>query len=136
MARYKKGYVPWNKGIKWSPKLRKIMLAGHRTKEYRQKMSLMRTGEGNPMFGIRGELSPFWKGDRVSYSGLHKWVAKEMGRPTQCSLCKRRSRHIDWANRTGLYLRETSDWFAVCRRCHRIHDRGLSYGKNSYLKKH
>lgn len=136
MARYRKGYTPWNKGIKWSPKLRKIMLKAHRTFEYRKKMSEMRTGVGNPMFGVRGEESPFWKGDGVSYSGLHKWIAKELGRPPACSRCGRKTVHIDWANKTGEYLRNISDWVAVCRKCHRIHDRNLPVGKSILRKKH
>ena len=136
MSESHKGQEAWNKGVKWSPKLRKIMLAGHRTPEYRIKMSEMRVGSKNPMYGRTQEKSPEWKGDKVSYSGLHHWVLKYKIKPKFCPRCGRTKCVIDWANVDGRYRRVLSDWFAVCRRCHREHDKNLPSGKNSYIKKH
>ncbi len=60
-----------------------------------------------------------------SYSGLHKWVYKKLGRPTTCEHCRREGLHntgIHWANRTGKYLKVTSDWVRLCASCHKKYD--------------
>lgn len=135
MTRYRKKHIPWNKGVKWSPRIRKIMLAGHRTKEYRKKMSEMRSGFKNPMYGRTQEKSPYWKGDEVSYAGLHHWVLKYKMKPDSCSNCGRSNCVIDWANRDGKYRRVLSDWIALCRKCHRKHDKNNESGKLSFIQK-
>lgn len=40
---FKHGYIPWNKGLHYKIKPHSV--------EYRQKMSRLRMGEGNPMYG-------------------------------------------------------------------------------------
>ena len=123
-----KGKPAWNKGKKMSPQQREKLLTTHRTPEYRKKMSEARMGKNNPMYGRRGEKSPFWKGESVSYAGLHKWVAKELGRPTICSSCGNKKKYIDWANKSREYKRNLNDWIALCRSCHRKYD-GFIFNK-------
>ncbi len=75
-----------------------------------------------------------WKGDDVSYNGLHRWLRKNFGHPKKCQHCgmngkynysiKGRKRwNVEWANKSGNYLREISDWLFLCRKCHIIYDK-------------
>lgn len=86
----------------------------------------------------KGKLSWQWKGDHVSYSGLHHWIKRELGKPTKCVNfnCvyprKNASRSwirvpkaFQWANVSKKYLRETSDFISLCASCHAKWDRGL-----------
>ena len=72
------------------------------------------------------DRSPQWKGEAVSYSGLHKWVALRLGRPKRCEFCGRDglTRHeINWANKSGEYKRELDDWLRLCVPCHVEYDK-------------
>jgi hypothetical protein len=69
-----------------------------------------------------------WKGDDVSYSGLHKWVNKYLGRPDTCEHCGKSGltgHKIGWANKSGKYLRDLNDWIRLCVPCHEIYDSKL-----------
>src|SRR3990167_2185838 len=49
---------------------------------------------------VSGEKNYAWKGEKVSYRGLHQWVRRNLGKPTKCSHCNRtdkRPRFIQWA---------------------------------------
>lgn len=66
-----------------------------------------------------------WRGDKVSYSGLHKWVNKHKGRPSTCEHCGRTGltgKQIHWANKSKRYLRNLSDWIRLCSTCHGKYD--------------
>ena len=74
---------------------------------------------------FRKEKHPKWKGDDVSYSGLHKWVSDVMGTPDTCEHCKKSGltgRFINWANKSGKYLRKKTDWLRLCKKCHCKYD--------------
>ncbi len=58
-----------------------------------------------------------WKGDEVSYKGLHKWVREQRPSNGRCEKCGLAG-HIDLANISGGYLRDLADWIYLCRRCH------------------
>lgn len=75
----------------------------------------------------RGENTPCWKGDKVSYSGLHKWVNKTYGKADKCEQCGSES-YVDWANKSGEYKRDRGDWLNLCRKCHFYYD-----GRNEVL---
>lgn len=64
-----------------------------------------------------GEKSPNWKGDEVSYGGLHKWVRFHKPIPKRCQICKK-IRKLQASNISGKYKREVSDWQYICARCH------------------
>lgn len=71
----------------------------------------------------RDEKSPSWKGDKVGYWGLHLWVKKKLGRPLLCEHCKTiTAKRFEWANKSGLYRRDKSDWLRLCTSCHRKYD--------------
>lgn len=66
-----------------------------------------------------------FKGTSAEYRNLHRWVEKMLGRPSKCEHCKKddlRGRSIHWANKSGAYIKDTSDWLRLCARCHIIHD--------------
>lgn len=72
---------------------------------------------------IKGEYNYGWKGDGVGYSGLHKWVARELGEPSKCEHCgTTEANKYEWANIDHLYKRNLNDWIRLCTKCHRKHD--------------
>ena len=72
---------------------------------------------------LAGENNWSWRGDNVSYSALHRWVEKYNGKPEECVFCGDNT-NIQWANKSGNYLRDLSDWLSLCIRCHRSYDKG------------
>jgi len=72
------------------------------------------------------EKNPHWKGDKVSYNGLHMWIRRKLGKPDACEHCKKSgfsSYQIDWANKSGNYLRDLGDWIRLCKNCHQVWDK-------------
>jgi len=69
-----------------------------------------------------------WKGNDVSYSGLHYWIKKYLSQPTKCEHCKKdglTGRKIGWANKDHKYKRNLVDWIRLCASCHKIYDRDI-----------
>lgn len=114
-----------------------------RTKEHSHKLSLAHTGkklsnETRKKLSIvmkgknLGNKHYLWAGNNVSYSGLHKWVQKELGKPHFCEFCGNRNlKHTQyhWANISGNYKRILSDWRRLCVKCHSIFDRNKANKK-------
>lgn len=72
-----------------------------------------------------GALHPLWRGDDVSYGALHSWLIRQFGRPSICDTCGQTESRIEWANVSGDYRRERSDWIWLCVSCHRKRDSNL-----------
>lgn len=76
-----------------------------------------------------GDRNHLWKGDKVEYFQLHKWICKNWGNPEKCELCFRkgekegRAWNIEWSNKNGLYRRDRNDWWGLCVKCHRKYDK-------------
>jgi phage gpG-like protein len=70
----------------------------------------------------KGEKNYNWKGDNVSYKGLHKWVGKELGKAIKCIWCSS-VKKVEWANISGKYKRDLTDWFQLCHSCHMKYDK-------------
>jgi len=68
-----------------------------------------------------GEKNGRWMGDKVKYSGLHKWIKKHKKKPKWCEDCKKVPPY-DLSNKSGKYKRDVKDWEYLCRRCHMIKD--------------
>ena len=70
-------------------------------------------------------LQPHWKGDKVGYSGLHRWLKDRFGIPKYCEMCgtKDQNKKYEWANISGQYRRDRSDFIRLCTLCHRRWDR-------------
>ncbi len=81
------------------------------------------------------EKSPFWKGENVGYSAVHKSLKRNFGNPSECSSCKKKGErigklwNIEWANVSGRYLRDKSDYIALCRKCHYKQEQGVKNKK-------
>ena len=72
-----------------------------------------------------GENSYNWSGNKVSYRALHQWVERHLGKPNTCKHCGRgnlSSHLIHWANKSGQYKRDLSDWLRLCVKCHKKYD--------------
>jgi len=74
---------------------------------------------------VSNEKHPLWKAEKVSYSGLHYWVSRKLGKPDTCEHCGRsglKGKQINWANRSHEYRRDLDDWLRLCVPCHRNYD--------------
>ncbi len=81
-----------------------------------------------------GENNNYWKGDNASYSEKHKWIKRNYGKANKCEneICPvDNPRYFHWANLSGTYKREMSDWKQMCVSCHQKFDNG-DYCKNGH----
>jgi hypothetical protein len=87
------------------------------TDEARAKISAaMRGNDHSPT----GKDSPHWRGDEVGYGGLHDWMTKQYGQPVGCEDCGTTDpdKRYEWANISGEYRRDRSDFRRLCKKCH------------------
>lgn len=68
-----------------------------------------------------GKDNGMWKGDEVSYNGLHAWIRKHKFCPDKCECCSL-TKKLDLANISQEYKRDIRDWEWLCRRCHMTKD--------------
>ena len=72
---------------------------------------------------LKGSKHQYWKGEDVSYKGLHDWINRNYGKPKKCEFCGTTSaKKFEWASKNHQYKREISDWFRLCTSCHRKYD--------------
>lgn len=57
-----------------------------------------------------------WKGDKVSYKGLHQWVRKHLFKPDFCK-CNLKL-PVEVHNIDGKYTRNLETWEWLCKKCH------------------
>lgn len=79
---------------------------------------------------LKGPEHPSWK-ENLSYSGIHQWISKELGKPKECWDCGFTSdngRRFHWANISGEYKRDVNDWERLCASCHFKKDDILNRG--------
>jgi hypothetical protein len=108
---YKNGaYVPSRKGIPLS-------------KSHKQKsINTLKP------YWVNGEKNHNWKGSKITYSTLHKWLVKKYGNPKKCEHCGKigkktgRRWNLEWANINHLYKRSKNDFIGLCSACHKQHD--------------
>ena len=63
--------------------------------------------------------------DIKGYRQIHLWVERQLGKPLSCTRCLhtfQRTRQVNWANISGEYKRELTDWVRLCVGCHRRMD--------------
>ena len=59
-----------------------------------------------------------------AYEAIHQWVKRQLGTPMICIKCLDSSQGIyDWANISGEYKKDLSDWIRLCRKCHSTMDK-------------
>ena len=85
--------------------------------------------------GKFGPLSRRWKGQEASYFAKHMWIIKHVGKASKCSFDPTHTaKRFEWANVSGEYLRDASDYIELCPSCHRKFDR-KSHCKNGHYFK-
>lgn len=81
-----------------------------------------------------GDRNPVWKGDAISYKGMHERARKAL--PRQCTYCDRKDGRLEVAlrhdgspsarricPRLGIpYSVRIADYFRLCRSCHARYD--------------
>ena len=76
--------------------------------------------------GHRWALGKKWSyKENLGYRGLHHWVWKMLGKPLKCELCgktKTTPKSIHWANKSGNYFKDITDWISLCASCHKHYD--------------
>jgi len=80
-----------------------------------------------------GERNSHWKGDKVGYSGVHKWVYAQKGKALICVDCGS-SKNIWWANISGKYKRKLNDWKSLCIPCHSAFDKKTRLTKEQVVE--
>lgn len=105
----------------WNYKKEKRILPPSRlnvrhTKDVRKKISIKIRESAK-----RGSEHYLWKGDKVGIGALHRWVESNLGKPSTCQHCGG-VRRCEWANKSGEYKRDLSDWVRLCRPCHHKYD--------------
>ncbi len=63
-----------------------------------------------------GEKNHNWKGNKAGYQALHIWIRNTLGKATKCSNGHIARQYV-WANISGEYKREISDWHELCKAC-------------------
>jgi len=102
----------WNKGLKVSEKMKQRISNTLKKKGIKPILPFVSYGKDNPN----------WKGNNVSYSGLHYWLRRKLGEPKVCEHCKSSKRRLTWANKSWKYKRDIKDWISLCYSCHKYYD--------------
>lgn len=75
-----------------------------------------------PGFVRYGATPGNYKGEKASYSAHHHWAKYHLGKASKCENCETVEGRFEWANLSGEYKRELSDWASLCILCHRLID--------------
>ena len=124
-SEFKKGMTPWNKGLTIKDKrVAQYVLNGAINKKGQHCSPKTEFKKGDMI----GDKNNNWKGNRVGYYGLHTWIFRQLGKASRCTdkNCKKKSKRYEWANKSGKYLRELTDWIELCKICH------VKYDKDSW----
>lgn len=107
----------------WGEKISEKLKGKPKSRQHIENVSAALSGRKRPE--ITGEKHFRWKGAKVGYDALHDWVARHLGRPKKCSVCGENNprKMYHWANLSGKYKRDLSDWMRMCVPCHSRHDR-------------
>jgi hypothetical protein len=84
------------------------------------KQKIRETKRANPYYPPKGEKHHSWRGDSVKYTTLHSWINNRKGKAFFCENpnCLKKSKTYEWANKSGEYKRDFSDWMSLCHSCH------------------
>jgi hypothetical protein len=75
------------------------------------------------LIGRLAEDARRWKGNKASYAAKHMWLSKHYSKGNTCEDCgTNKASRLEWANVSGEYLRERSDYKVLCPSCHRLMD--------------
>jgi hypothetical protein len=127
----------WKKDKHFSPKTEffpgmvSIRKGSKVTEETKQKLREARAKQIIPREAYEKRILPSglkhwnWK-NKPGYRAIHCWVERVMGKPKKCEKCGEDNligHKIHWANISGNYLRDTTDWIRLCVDCHFEYDK-------------
>lgn len=113
-----KGHKPWNTGLgDWQ--IRQCLTCA---KEFKTLASQDKKYCSKQCFA---ESLRIKDESLMSYGTLHTRVKELFGKPSKCENCgTTQSKKFEWANLSGEYKLERSDWARLCCVCHRRFDFG------------
>jgi hypothetical protein len=72
---------------------------------------------------LMNEKHPLWKDGDASPEAKHEWIRRRLGRPSKCEHCgTTEKRMYHWANISGEYKRDITDYMRLCVPCHKRYD--------------
>lgn len=93
------------------PACRSVFLKGRHISEATQFKAGFKQGTNN--------RNPNWKGEEAGKQAIHGWLNRHFGKPQECEKCLSTSaKRYDWANVSGDYRRDRTDFLRLCRSCH------------------
>lgn len=111
-AKAKVGSVGWLRGKKRPYESPGAFKKGHKT-----------WNKGKEWLEMRGENHPAWRGEYATMVAHHNWIKRQLGTPKKCEMCgTTEDRMYHWANISGQYKRDVSDYKRLCVPCHKIMD--------------
>lgn len=97
--------------------------------------TLGKTGFCNPCFmselnkNKKGSNNHLWKDKDAGYITQHQWISRNYGNASRCTECGiLNAKRYYWANISGEYKRDISDYKELCRSCHGKYDHFRIYG--------
>ena len=123
-----------------NPEYRQHMIDVHKGKlhagSFKKGHKVMNTGRTHFKKGeyqgygfSKGNISWNWKGNDVGYNALHTWINKCLGKASKCINDHVASRYF-WANISGEYKRDLSDWHELCQSCNQLDGVKIHYRFN------
>ena len=105
------GFISPRKGVPHTEETRQLLSKIHKGKHLSPETEFKKTGIS-------------WRKTRTQYRNLHRWVTNNLGRPNHCEFCDKVviTKHIHWANKSGSYAKDLSDWLRLCAKCHFHYD--------------
>lgn len=79
-----------------------------------------------------GDKNPNWKGDKVKYRQLHKWVRSRKPIPVLCNKCGEKKK-LQLSNIERKYTRDLENWEYLCVKCH-VYKDGTVYNLKNVRK--
>lgn len=134
--RNRKGFRPWNTGIK--PDRTKYPRMGHFGPRTEKEKEHLKNAHRKWLESLsprklkewqqRLKMLP-WLGDKATYNSKHRWIQKHWQKTGKCEICSivpvqtGRNRVTYWANLDGKYNRDDkSTWMEMCAKCHKRYD--------------
>lgn len=70
-----------------------------------------------------GSKNWMWKGENAGYHAIHIWLKTNYGKASKCEHCgTKKAKRFEWANISGEYKRDISDYLQLCSKCHHKYD--------------
>ena len=109
---FKKGQIPWVKTVAGTG----VLKAWNKGMKFPE---------------LTGKNSASWKGDKISYMGIHKWLVITFGKANKCEQCGIiHNKRYHYALLKGKeYQRKRENFWMLCASCHKKYDLTPEVGK-------